>query len=113
MKEETTLPFSFLSNQATIQERKMYQFFIGIDIGASFHVASCIHFQAFLDPKGQEWKRSKTMKFNADSAGITSILNAFKQVERQFGVQRDDFFILLEPTNRRALFFLDTTSFII
>jgi len=106
VKEETTLPFNFLSNQETIQERKMYQFFIGIDIGSSFHVASCIHFQAFLDPKGQEWKRSKTMKFNADSAGITSILNAFKQVERQFGVQRDDFFILLEPTGGHYSFLI-------
>ena len=54
MNETNNVPFSFIDNPTQEQEtgRKMYRFYVGIDIGASFHVASCIPFNAFLDPKG-------------------------------------------------------------
>lgn len=45
-----------------------------INIGASFHVASCIKFDAFLDTKWIDKKRTKTMKFNIDSSGIAQFL---------------------------------------
>ncbi|MDP9574420.1 UNVERIFIED_ORG: transposase [Bacillus sp. 1751] len=103
-----SLPFSFIEEPKEEKEnkRKMYQFFVGIDIGASFHVASCISFQAFLDPKGREWKRSKTMKFNADSLGMTQFLQALEQIKKQFGLQRKDFLVLLEPTGGHYSFLL-------
>lgn len=101
MMKETITPFSY-GNEDKIHEetisRKFYQFYVGIDIGASFHVASCIKFDAFLDPKGIAWKRTKTMKFNSDSAGIAEFLAALKQIERQFDLTKMDFLILLEPT---------------
>ncbi|MBK5424589.1 transposase [Bacillus sp. TH30] len=98
--ENTITPFSYgnHSDDKGQDIRKFYQFYVGIDIGASFHVASCIKFDAFLDPKGIAWKRTKTMKFNSDSAGIAEFLKALKQIEEQFNITRDDFLILLEPT---------------
>ncbi|MGA5716480.1 IS110 family transposase [Bacillus bombysepticus] len=98
--ENTLTPFSYgnHSDDKAQDTRKFYQFYVGIDIGASFHVASCIKFDAFLDPKGIAWKRTKTMKFNSDSAGIAEFLKALKQIEDQFNITRDDFLILLEPT---------------
>ncbi|XOS94324.1 IS110 family transposase [Brevibacillus laterosporus] len=98
--ENTITPFSYenYSDDKGQDIRKFYQFYVGIDIGASFHVASCIKFDAFLDPKGIAWKRTKTMKFNSDSAGIAEFLEALKQIEGQFNITRDDFLILLEPT---------------
>ncbi len=98
--EDTITPFSYgnHSDDKGQDTRKFYQFYVGIDIGASFHVASCIKFDAFLDPKGIAWKRTKTMKFNSDSAGIAEFLKALKQIEDQFTITRDDFLILLEPT---------------
>ncbi|GAB6254019.1 IS110 family transposase [Bacillus cereus] len=100
MNENMIAPFSFIDEPKEEQEnkRKVYQFFVGIDIGASFHVAACIPFQAFLDPKGREWKRAKTMKFNADSMGMTQFLEALEQTKKQFGLQKEDFLVLLEPT---------------
>ncbi len=98
--ENTITPFSYgnHSDDKGQEIRKFYQFYVGIDIGASFHVASCIKFDAFLDPKGIAWKRTKTMKFNSDSTGIAEFLKALKQIEDQFNITRDDFLILLEPT---------------
>ncbi|MCM3200606.1 IS110 family transposase [Bacillus cereus] len=101
MSENIVVPFSFIEESKEKEEetnRKMYQLFVGIDIGASFHVASCISFQAFLDPKGREWKRTKTIKFNADSLGITQFLQALEQMEKQLGIHKSDFLVLLEPT---------------
>ncbi|MDM5431156.1 IS110 family transposase [Bacillus mycoides] len=101
MSENTVVPFSFIEESKEKEKetkRMMYQLFVGIDIGASFHVASCIPFQVFLDPKGREWKRAKTMKFNADSLGMTQFLQALGQMEKQLGIHRSDFLILLEPT---------------
>ncbi len=101
MSENTVVPFSFIEESKEKEKetkRKMYQLFVGIDIGASFHVASCISFQAFLDPKGREWKRAKTMKFNADSLGMTKFFQALEQMEKQLGIHRSDFLVLLEPT---------------
>lgn len=99
--KETIAPFSYGNESETREEinsRKFYQFYVGIDIGASFHVASCIKFDAFLDPKGISWKRTKTMKFNSDSAGIAEFLVALKNIEKQFDLTEKDFLILLEPT---------------
>lgn len=56
-------------------DRISHQFYVGIDIGASFHVASCIKFDSFLDPKGGSWKRIKMMKFNSDSAVFQGLKN--------------------------------------
>ncbi|WP_100404290.1 IS110 family transposase [Bacillus solitudinis] len=99
--KETVTPFSYGKEnemREDINSRKFYQFYIGIDIGASFHVASCIKFDAFLDPKGVAWKRTKTLKFNSDSAGIAEFLDAIKKIEKQFVLTKEDFLILLEPT---------------
>lgn len=100
MSENTLTTFSFIEEPKEEQEneRKVYQFFVGIDIGASFHVAACIPFQTFLDPKGRQWRRAKTMKFDADSIGMTEFLQALKHMEEQFGLHRGDFLVLLEPT---------------
>ncbi|WP_232700254.1 IS110 family transposase [Brevibacillus daliensis] len=93
-------PFSYgeEATEETQDSRKFYQFFVGIDIGASFHVASCIKFDAFLDPKGIAWKRTKTMKFDSDSIGIAEFLQALIQIEKQFNITKEDFLIILEPT---------------
>ncbi|MEK5176761.1 IS110 family transposase [Heyndrickxia sp. FSL W8-0496] len=100
MKEANT-PFSYGIESEVgkeITSRKFYQFYVGIDIGASFHVASCIKFDAFLDPKGIAWKRTKTMKFNSDSSGIAEFLAALRNIGKQFELTETDFLILLEPT---------------
>lgn len=100
MTKDTITPFSYGNDAQNRQEeqRKFYQFYVGIDIGASFHVASCIQFDAFLDPKGIAWKRTKTMKFNSDSAGIADFLMALEKIEKQFNLTKKDFLVLLEPT---------------
>lgn len=100
MMNATITPFSYgndtQNNHQT--QRKFYHFYVGIDIGASFHVASCIQFDAFLDPKGVAWKRTKTMKFNSDSAGIAEFIEALGKIEKQFSLTKNDFLIFLEPT---------------
>lgn len=99
--KNTNSPFSYGNETEAHNEQesqKFYQFYVGIDIGASFHVASCIRYDAFLDPKGIAWKRTKTLKFNSDSVGIVEFLSALKQIEEQFNLNKDDFLILLEPT---------------
>lgn len=98
--KDTITPFSYGNDTQDKHQgqRKFYQFYVGIDIGASFHVASCIQFEAFLDPKGIAWKRTKTMKFNSDSAGIAEFLEALRKIEKQFSLTKKDFLILLEPT---------------
>ena len=108
MSEHELIPFSFMDNKKEDKEitRKMYQFYVGIDIGATFHVASCIPFSAFLDPKGQEWKRTKTMKFNADSTGMTQFLQALQRIEDEFEYKRGDFLVLLEPTGGHYSFLI-------
>ncbi|KFM95228.1 hypothetical protein [Bacillus clarus] len=52
--ENTITPFSYgnHSDDKAQDMRKFYQFYVEIDIGVSFHVASCIKFDALLDPKG-------------------------------------------------------------
>lgn len=75
--------------------RLFYPFYIGIDIGADFHVASCISPEMFRDGK---WKRTKVMKFNADSKGITDFLTTLRDIQIKMGLQANDFFMLLEPT---------------
>ncbi|MHC0564898.1 IS110 family transposase [Paenibacillus sp. MAH-36] len=76
--------------------RSFYPFYVGIDIGSDFHVAACIPFEKFRSEK--EWKRSKTMKFNSDSQGITKFIHALEDIQAQLGYKPQDFFILLEPT---------------
>jgi len=100
MMNTTITPFSYGNDTHNSHkgQRNFYQFYVGIDIGASFHVASCIPFDAFLDPKGIAWKRTKTMKFNADSSGIAEFLVALEKIENQFSFTKRDFLILLEPT---------------
>ncbi|MBM7694016.1 transposase [Peribacillus deserti] len=100
MSGKPIVPFSFVEPEKEEKKitRKMYQFFVGVDIGAKFHVAACIPFQAFTDPKGVEWKRSKTMKFNANSVGLAGFLQALKHTEEITGSKKDEFLILLEPT---------------
>jgi transposase len=100
MMKNSITPFSYGNDTQNDHQtkRKFYQFYVGIDIGASFHVASCIPFDAFLDPKGIAWKRTKTMKFNSDSAGIAEFLQALEKIEKQFSLTKNDFLILLEPT---------------
>ncbi|MEE4562582.1 MULTISPECIES: transposase [Paenibacillus] len=76
--------------------RAFYPFYVGIAIGSNFHVAACIPFEKFRSEK--EWKRSKTMKFNSDSQGITKFIHALEDIQTQFEYKPQDFFILLEPT---------------
>lgn len=40
----------------------------------------------------------KTLKFNSDSVGIAEFLNALKQIEELFNLNKEDFLILLELT---------------
>lgn len=94
--EITTL--SFLQDEKANSKkakRLWYPFYVGIDIGADFHMASCIPLDSFRDGT---WKRKKTMKFDADSMGISDFLKALFQIQEQFGVKPEDFFVLLEPT---------------
>ncbi|MGK5509124.1 hypothetical protein [Brevibacillus formosus] len=74
---------------------KWYEFYVGLDIGADFHVAACIPFGKFRNEK--EWKRQKTMKFHSDSKGIIDFLSELRNIRETFGVTPSDFFILLEP----------------
>ncbi|WP_103108501.1 IS110 family transposase [Brevibacillus reuszeri] len=83
-------------HETSTQQRAWYPFYVGVDIGADFHVASCISIEQFRTDKA--WKRTKTMKFNADSKGIHNFLNALKDIQIKFGLSPKDFFILLEPT---------------
>lgn len=107
MMENQLSPFNFMEGKKEQQqERKFYKLYVGIDIGASFHVAACIQFQAFMDPTGREWKRVKTMKFNADSLGITTFLEALKQAEKAASVNRNEILILLEPTGGHYSFLI-------
>ncbi|MBD3107729.1 hypothetical protein IEO70_05055 [Bacillus sp. AGMB 02131] len=46
------------------------------------------------------------MKFNADSIGMTEFINALKQLESQFGLEREDFLIVLEPTSGHYSFLI-------
>lgn len=84
------------TNESQTFSRVFYPFYVGIDIGSDFHVAACIPFEKFRIEK--EWKRSKTMKFNSDSQGITKFIHALEDIQGQFGYKPQDFFILLEPT---------------
>jgi transposase len=78
------------------QTRFFYPFYVGIDIGSDFHVAACIPFEKFRNER--EWKRTKTLKFNSDSQGITELIRALEEIQNQLGYKPEDFFILLEPT---------------
>lgn len=85
------------------EERLFYPIYSGIDIGADFHVASCIIPEHFRDGK---WKRAKTMKFNADSVGISDFLGALRAIQEQLGLKPADFFMLMEPTGGHYSFLL-------
>ncbi|MGG4397297.1 hypothetical protein ABEX25_23610 [Paenibacillus thiaminolyticus] len=61
-------------NEGQDNSKSFYPFYVGIDIGSDFHVAAYIPFEKFRSEK--EWKRSKTMKFNSDSQGITKFIHA-------------------------------------
>ncbi|WP_237899061.1 IS110 family transposase [Brevibacillus brevis] len=78
------------------ESNKWYEFYVGLDIGADFHVAACIPFGKFRNEK--EWKRQKTMKFHSDSKGIIDFLSELRKIRETFGLTPSDFFILLEPT---------------
>ncbi|MFI8716096.1 hypothetical protein [Brevibacillus brevis] len=80
---------------------KWYEFYVGLDIGADFHVAACIPFGKFRNEK--EWKRQKTMKFHSDSKGIIDFLSELKKLQETFGLSPSDFFILLEPTGGHSI----------
>lgn len=100
------IPFTFINEdkvKTQLKERLWYPFYVGIDIGADFHVASCIQMEAFRDGT---WKRQKTMKFNSDSFGISDFMSALKHLQRQFGLKPEDFFMLLEPTGGHYSFLL-------
>lgn len=103
---------SFLANISETTEsnqsglRTYYPFFVGIDIGADFHVAACIPFEKFRVEK--EWKRQKTMKFNSDSEGIVKFLTALKEIQNTFGHTPGDFCILLEPTGGHYSYLVTT-----
>ncbi|USG68151.1 IS110 family transposase [Brevibacillus ruminantium] len=84
-------------------ERLFYPIYVGVDIGADFHVATCISPEQFRDGK---WKRAKTMKFDADSLGISNFLNALQVVQEQLGLKPTDFFVLMEPTGGHYSFLL-------
>lgn len=85
---------SFLEeDEPTEQEQRFHKYYVGIDIGYKFHVATCIPIEHFIDIK-QKWKKAKTIKFNSDSEGIQMVLNALNQVD----LDPKEFFILMEPT---------------
>lgn len=79
------------------QNTRFYSFYVGIDIGYKFHVAACISYEELQDPKNV-WKKKKTQKINADSAGIATFLDFLREVEDSNKISPKDFFILLEPT---------------
>ncbi|MEJ8548868.1 IS110 family transposase, partial [Brevibacillus borstelensis] len=83
--------------------RLFYPIYVGVDIGADFHVATCITPEQFRDGK---WKRAKTMKFDADSSGISDFLDALHVVQEQLGLKPIDFFVLMEPTGGHYSFLL-------
>jgi transposase len=104
MKETHLLPFSVIqTDHQPKSERLFYPIYVGIDIGADFHVATCITPEQFRDGK---WKRAKTMKFNADSLGISEFLSALQAIQQQLGLKPNDFFMLMEPTGGHYSFLL-------
>lgn len=72
---------------------QFHPFYVGIDIGYKFHVMAIIPAGAFVDPK-QPWKKAKTVKFNSDAPGLTTMLAALENVSRNPA----DFCIVMEPT---------------
>lgn len=88
---------SFLSTTMDASEApkqiRFHSFYVGIDIGYKFHEASCISSLTFIDEK-QSWKKSKTIKFNADGIGISYLLKSLYEVSPN----PKDFCVLLEPT---------------
>ncbi|MED4583639.1 IS110 family transposase [Brevibacillus choshinensis] len=104
MKETQLMTFSV--NQTDEPQkfvRLFYPIYVGVDIGADFHVATCITPEQLRDGK---WKRAKTMKFDADSSGITDFLSALKVVQDHLGLKPIDFFVLMEPTGGHYSFLL-------
>jgi transposase len=81
------------SNENLTNTPRFHQFYVGIDIGYKFHEAACIPVGYFTDAK-QAWKKTKTLKFNADGEGITSLLQALNEVSHN----PKDFCVLMEPT---------------
>lgn len=86
-----------MSNQISIEIEKhksefnkWYQFYVGLDIGADFHVAACIPFDKFRSEK--EWKRQKTMKFYSDSKGIIDFLAQLRNIREAFGLHPSELF---------------------
>jgi hypothetical protein len=77
------------TNERQINSRVFYPFYVGEVIGSDFHVAACIPFEKLRSEK--EWKRTKTMKFNSDSQGITKFIHALEDIQTQFGYKPHDF----------------------
>ncbi|MEB9897171.1 IS110 family transposase, partial [Bacillus cereus] len=91
-----------MNNQISIEVEKhkseinkWYQFYVGLDIGADFHVAACIPFEKFRSEK--EWKRQKTMKFYSDGKGIIDFLEQLGNIRKGFGLDPSDFFFCENP----------------
>ncbi|MBP2639662.1 MAG: transposase family protein [Firmicutes bacterium] len=94
MKDNNSfLPIVQMNIVKTINQPQTHFFYVGIDIGYKFHEASCIIDKAFSDMQ-QSWKRSNTIRFNADGEGISHLLQFFSSASSN----PLDFCILLEPT---------------
>ncbi|MFI8711412.1 transposase [Brevibacillus brevis] len=102
---ENLMPFSVVHHEESprVEQRFFYPIYVGIDIGADFHVATCITPEQFRDGK---WKRARTMKFDADSLGISDFLIALQSIQQQLGLTSKDFFMLMEPTGGHYSFLL-------
>ncbi|CAM5789536.1 IS110 family transposase [Brevibacillus borstelensis] len=104
MKEDQLMTFSVTQTDGQKEfVRLFYPIYVGVDIGADFHVATCITPEQFRDGK---WKRAKTMKFDADSLGISDFLKALQDVQEHLGLKPIDFFVLMEPTGGHYSFLL-------
>ncbi|CCF17015.1 transposase IS116/IS110/IS902 family protein [Brevibacillus laterosporus GI-9] len=104
MKADQLMTFSVTQTDGQKEfVRLFYPIYVGVDIGADFHVATCITPEQFRDGK---WKRAKTMKFDADSLGISDFLKALQDVQEHLGLKPIDFFVLMEPTGGHYSFLL-------
>lgn len=95
-KQSESNPFELIpksENNEYSDTPRFNKFYVGIDIGYKFHVATCIPYTYFLDSK-EPWKRSKAIQFNSDSNGLRKVLESLQSVSNN----PKDFFILMEPT---------------
>lgn len=87
------VPATGATGQGDNAQERFHEFYVGIDIGYKAHVAACIPPQAFFDIR-EPWRKSKTIKFSADSEGIRKLLKGLQQVSSE----PKDFMVLMEPT---------------